>query len=99
MPKPQTLHDLWTAKHVSLHELEKIARDIFDGQTTMAGPEGYVVTACNFDDLSDSCKQFVVKAILAFPVENVLDAGINDEEENPYLEDEHIQRLGDDTVG
>ena len=75
MPKPDTLKDLLAAGHISLGEVRAIAKSLFDGQTTGAGPDGYVITSANWDDLPESCRQFITKAILEFKVENVLDAG------------------------
>jgi hypothetical protein len=73
MSKPSTLKDLLVGQHISLREVEDIARTVFDGETTAAGPEGYVITACRYDDLPDHIQQFVRKAFLSFTVENVLD--------------------------
>lgn len=83
MDKPTILRDLLTTGHVSLTDVRNVARMIFDGKTTAAVPmesaiEGYVITACKFDDLPEHVRGFVIKAVLAFGVENVLDA------ENPY---------------
>jgi hypothetical protein len=72
--KPQTLQDLFVAGTVSGTEVRKIAEDIFDGHTTAAGPDGYVITACKFDDLPKHVQDFVLKAIRSFKVENVFDA-------------------------
>jgi hypothetical protein len=74
MGKPTNLKDLLREGHITLSEVRKIAKDIFDGTTTAAGPEGYVVTASNFDDLPDHVQGFIVKGILEFSVENVLDS-------------------------
>jgi len=74
MNKPKTLHDLLIGQHISLREIDDIARTVFDGKTTAAGPEGYVITACVYDDLPDHIRQFVRKAFLSFTIENVLDA-------------------------
>lgn len=73
MAKPNTLKDLLTEGHITLGDVKKIARDIFDGETTGAGPEGYLLTAAKFDDLPNHVQGFIVKAILEFKVENVLD--------------------------
>ena len=72
--KPNTLKDLMTDGHLSLHEVHNIARTMFDGETTTAGPEGYVITAVSFDDLPPHVQGFIAKAILEFKVENILDA-------------------------
>ncbi len=74
MNKPKTLHDLLIGQHISLRDVEDIARTVFDGKTTAAGPEGYIITACSYDDLPDHIKQYVRKAFFSFTVENVLDA-------------------------
>ena len=73
MGKPTNLKDLLRDGHITLGEVRKIARDIFDGETSAAGPEGYVVTAAKFDDLPDHVQGFIVKGILEFTVENVFD--------------------------
>lgn len=75
MSKPSTMLDLLRDGHVGLNDVRTVAREIFDGKTTGAGPEGYVITACSYDDLPEHVQGFVNKAILAFTVENVLDAG------------------------
>ena len=72
--KPETLKDLLAGGHIVLGEVRNIAKSIFDGQMTAAGPEGYIITAARFDDLPDSCQQFIIKAVLEFKVTNVLDA-------------------------
>jgi hypothetical protein len=74
MSKPEKLMDLLREGHISLGEVRKIASDIFDGETTAAGPEGYVITAAKWDELPDHVQGFIVKGILQFKVENVLDA-------------------------
>lgn len=74
MSKPSTLKDLLALGQISLHDVHNIARTLFDGKTTGAGPEGYVITACNFDDLAAHVKGFITKGILEFTIENVLDA-------------------------
>jgi hypothetical protein len=71
--KPKNLKDLLAGGHITKSEIRKIARTIFDGSTTAAGPEGYVITAAKFEDLSDACQQYIVKSILEFKVENVFD--------------------------
>lgn len=79
MPKPNTMLDLLKDGYINLGEVNVIARAIFNVETTMAGPEGYLVTSVNFDDLPDHVQQFVRKAILQFTVENILDANEPDE--------------------
>lgn len=74
MNKPKTLKDLLIGGHINRSEIETIARAIFTDATTMAGPEGYLVTGANFDDLPPHVQGFIVKAILEFGVKNVLDA-------------------------
>ena len=78
MSKPKTLKDLLIGQHISLREVEDIARSVFDGETTMAGPEGYLVTACKYDDLPQHIRDFVRKAFLSFTVKNVLDADVDE---------------------
>ena len=88
MPKPETLKDLVAGGHTNLNEVRAIARAIFNSEITMAGPEGYLVTGVNLDDLSDNCQQFIVKAILEFSVENILDVETPDSDPDPEPEDE-----------
>jgi hypothetical protein len=78
MSKPKTIHDLLIGQHISLRDVEDIARNVFDGKTTSAGPEGYVITACSYDDLPNHIRDFVRKAFFFFAVENVLDANDGD---------------------
>jgi hypothetical protein len=70
--------DLLKDGHIGINEVNVIARAIFNEATTMAGPEGYVVTSVNFDDLPDHVRGFIRKAVLQFTVENVLDADHSD---------------------
>ena len=86
--KPETLKDLLGEGHIEVGEIRKIARGIFDGETTAAGPEGYLITAANFDDLPDACQQFIIKAVLEFHVTNVLDAAedANDSDANDLID-------------
>ena len=74
MTKPNTMLDLLSEGHIGLNEVTAIARALFNDATTMAGPEGYLVTGVNYDDLPDHVQGFIRKAILQFTVENVLDA-------------------------
>ncbi len=71
--KPETLKDLLAGGHITLGEVRNIAKSLFDGETTAAGPEGYIITAVALDKLPDHVQQFIVKAILEFRVTNVLD--------------------------
>ena len=75
MSKPNTMLDLLTEGHIGRTDIEAIARALFTDATTVAGPEGYLVTGVNYDDLPDHVQDFIRKAILQFTVENVLDAG------------------------
>ncbi len=88
MTKPTNLKDMLAGGHISRGEVESIARSIFDGKTTMAGPEGYVITASSFDALPEHVRGFIVKAVLEFSVENVLDAVEDDESEEDVDEPE-----------
>lgn len=74
MSKPKILLDLLKDGHVGQNEVNAIARALFSETTTMAGPEGYLVTGVNFDSLPDHVQGFIRKAILQFTVENILDA-------------------------
>jgi hypothetical protein len=73
MTKPKNLKDLLAEGHISYGEVERIATSIFNGTTTAAGPEGYIITACRLDSLPAHVRDFIVKAILEFKVTNVLD--------------------------
>ena len=73
MSKPDILRDLKESGHLSVGDVETIARTIFNEHTTMAGPAGYIITACNYDDLPPHVREFIRKAILQFKVKNVLD--------------------------
>ncbi len=84
MSKPNTMLDLLREGHIGLNEVRDIAREIFDGKTTGAGPEGYVVTACSYDDLPEHVRGFINKAVLAFAVENVLDAREPEDRSDAY---------------
>jgi len=93
--KPNNLKDLLKDGHITHGEVRNIAKGIFDGETTAAGPEGYIITASKFDDLPDHVQGFIIKGILEFTVENVLDAGADElasetasSELNPYADDD-----------
>jgi len=83
MNKPETLRDLLGGGHISITEVDKIISNstLFDGVTTSAGPEGYVITAVAYNDLPEHVRGFIRKAVLAFTVENVLDASEDEDEE------------------
>lgn len=81
MSKPETLRDLLAGGHINLAEVRVIARSLFDGETTAAGPNGYIIKAVAYDDLPEHVQGFINKAILAFSVENVLDAGSDNAED------------------
>lgn len=89
MPKPNTMLDLLKDGHINLGEVNVIARAMFNTEVTMAGPEGYLVTGVNFDDLPKHIREFISKAILQFTVENILDANARaddaDESSEPTL--------------
>jgi len=93
MAKPQTLKDLMIGGHVGRNEIEAIARALFTDATTMAGPEGYLVTGVNYDDLPPHVQGFIFKGILEFKVENVLDAN---EAEGPHDDEAHYAAFGPD---
>lgn len=75
MSKPKILLDLLKDGHVGQSDVNALARALFSEATTMAGPEGYLVTGVNFDSLPEHVQGFIRKAILQFTVENILDAG------------------------
>jgi hypothetical protein len=81
MNKPETLKDLMIGGYVGRNEIEAIARALFNDETTMAGPEGYVITGVNYDALPPHVQGFIIKAILEFKVENVLDANADTDKE------------------
>lgn len=85
MSKPTNLKELMEAGHLTKEEVRGIARSMFDGKTTAAGPEGYVITAVSFDDLDERLQQYIIKVLLQFPIENVLDAA-DDSEVEPEAE-------------
>lgn len=92
MSKPNTMLDLLSEGHINVNEVNTIARAIFNDATTMAGPEGYLVTSVNFENLPEHVQGFIRKAILQFTVENVLDASepmlqSANSEFNPYADD------------
>ena len=93
MTKPTKLKDLMIGGHIGINEINTIARALFTNATTMAGPEGYLVTGINFDDLPEHVRGYIRKAIKEFSVENVLDANVTDDEDedadddNAHMED------------
>lgn len=93
LKKPSTLKDLLAGGHISLGAVEKVARQLFDGKTTAAvdGIDGYIVTACSYDDLPDGVRSFLRKAILEFGVENILDVMDENEEEMHARADEEAE--------
>lgn len=95
MKKPNTMKDLMAGGYVGRNEVETIARALFNDATTMAGPEGYLVTGVNYDDLPPHVQGFIVKAILQFSVENVLDAG-KDNEPSEVDDEAHYAAFGSD---
>lgn len=96
MSKPKTLHDLLVGQHISLGEVHSIARALFTDATTMAGPEGYLVTGVNFDDLPVHVRGFITKGILQFTVENVIDANAAEEASDAERDDEAVDEGGHD---
>ena len=87
MTKPQTLQDLIKGGHATIGDARDIATYVFDGHTTGAGPEGYIVTFPNLAELPDHIQQFIVKAFALSKVENVLDAAESDEDESLAVDD------------
>lgn len=81
MSKPTKLKDLMIGGHIGINDINAIARALFTDATTMAGPEGYLVTGVNFDDLPEHVQGYIRKAIKEFSVENVLDANEADDVE------------------
>lgn len=94
MSKPKTVKDLFIGQHISLNDVEDLARAVFDGETSAAGPDGYIVTACKYDDLPRHIREFTRKAFMYFTVENVLDAA-EDNDEAEEADDITGRRLAD----
>ncbi len=87
--KPKIIKDLLAGGHITIGDVRNVARSIFDGENTadgtgQGGLEGYVITACMFDELPDHVQGFLVKAILEFKVQNFLD--VKSEADNPASE-------------
>ena len=66
----------------ALERQKQIGVDVYsDGEFRRGGfqadladsVEGYVITACDFDDLAEHIQGFLVKAVLEFSVQNFLD--------------------------
>lgn len=97
MSNPETLADLVRGGHASLGEVREIAKDIFDGKTSGAGPEGYVVTFPLFDDLPDHVQSFILKAFQFSKVENVLDyqSRIDEQAEDLALSEASVADVGE----
>jgi len=84
--KPKIIKDLLAGGHITSGDVKNIARSMFDGKNTadgtgQGGLEGYIITACTFDELPDHVQGFIVKAILEFKVQNFLD--VKEEADNP----------------
>lgn len=78
MPKPNTIKDLMAAGDVSRHDVEEVARVIFNSDevnypASDALDAPYDVTLPDFDNLPDAARQFVIKALLECTVVNTLD--------------------------
>ena len=86
--KPETLQDLLKSGGCSLGEIRNIAKSLFTSQTTGAGPEGYVVTFPDFDDLPAHVQDFIIKAVSLSKIENVLDAAEEDGTEPEWHDDD-----------
>ena len=75
MSKPNTIQQLYSSGDVTMRDVDRIASSIFEHTSQMHGIlEGYVVHMPDFDDLPDTCKQFIRKALMSAKVQNVLDA-------------------------
>jgi len=75
MAKFKTLKDMMIAGQLTTGEVRRMATCLFNDMMPLAGaPEGYTAKAPNFDALPDSCKQFIIKALLEGKVTNILDA-------------------------
>lgn len=80
MTKPNSVQDLHRAGVVSDGDVGRIASGIFDGIESVHDIDGYVVTLPKYEELPNSCQQFIRKALMFSAVRNVLD---NDEEAQP----------------
>lgn len=88
---PKTLHDLFVGQYISLGEVHAIARALFTDATTMAGPEGYLVTGVNFDDLPKHVRDYITKGIMQFTVKNVIDANAEEVAANAADDDAAVE--------
>jgi hypothetical protein len=74
MTGPTNLKELARNGDFSRGNAKAIAREIFDGSVWPGStPEGYVMTLAKFDDLTDDTQSFIIKAIFASTIVNVLD--------------------------
>lgn len=74
MTKPNTLKDLLADNHITLGDANLIASGLFDGETVVDGPDGYVVTLPKFTDLPSHVQGFIIKAVLESSLKNIFDA-------------------------
>ncbi len=73
MTKPNNMQDLRNAGVVSDGDIGRIASGIFDGIESVYDIDGYIVTLPKYEELPDSCQQFIRKALMFSAVRNVLD--------------------------
>jgi len=73
MTKPNKLQDLIIDGQVSQRDVDSLARRLFTIEDSTPIIEGYTTTMPNFDDLPDTCKQFIRKALGFSTVQNILE--------------------------
>lgn len=97
MSNPETLADLVRSGHATIGEVREIAKHVFDGETSGAGPEGYVVTFPLFVDLPDHIQQFIIKAFQFSKIENVLDYNdrIDEQAEDLAMSEASVADVGE----
>ncbi len=85
MTKPTTIQNLILDSGVSQRDVDRLARRLFTIEDSTPIIEGYTTTMPNFDDLPDTCKQFIRKALAFSTVVNVLDV------DAPPIGDENVE--------
>ncbi len=93
MTKLTNMQDLRAAGILSDHDVGRIAAGIFDGVEAVNDIEGYVLTLPKYEELPDSCQQFIRKALMFSAVRNVLDnddEGSVEDEITHYFEDPDV---------
>ena len=101
MTKPNQLQDLIINGGVSQRDVDRLARRLFTVEDSTPIIEGYTTTMPNFDDLPDTCKQFIRKAIAFSTVKNILDVEIQPEDTGGFYgsDDDLYTQAGIDAHG